>query len=272
MALDLNSKQIIQSFGISGHGPDDVIFPRFILSVDHTDVLLQDGFAMKFNKVYFNEQKNQFAVEKYMDYPIEIFRSGETNISENFIAGRQIGTGKLFYIYDRRSNIEKTIDYYPKVKGLSANLDLNYIYAPTIALNEEKNRILSGMYFFDMFHVYDLSGNRIKTCYFSKNFISSFDRKVSMANIGQKASVGLVRSFPTKDYCYFLRVRRDRTDNMLIQVNWDGDFINAYSFSDEIEGQFYIDEEERKLYIIRHRINPENYVEELFEVVSYSLK
>lgn len=31
-------------------------------------------------------------------------------------------------------------------------IDLNNLYAPSIAMNEEKNRVLCGMFFFDMFH------------------------------------------------------------------------------------------------------------------------
>ena len=39
MALNLNTRQVIQSFGISGYGPNDVIFPLFISSIDHEEVL-----------------------------------------------------------------------------------------------------------------------------------------------------------------------------------------------------------------------------------------
>ena len=102
------------------------------------------------------------------------------------------------------------------------------------------------MYFFDMFHVYDLFGKRIKTYSFSKNYSLSLYRGVTMENIVQKCSEGIVRAFPTMDYCYFLRIKRDHVDNMLIQVNWDGELINAYRTSDEIEGQFYIDEKRKK--------------------------
>lgn len=277
MALNLNTQQIIQSFGISGHGPNDIIFPLFISSINDIAVLLQDGFAKKLNIIDINERTKQFAVKKYMDCPNQIYPSGETNISENFIVGRKVGRNeRMFYVYNRSTDNVTEIDFYPKLKQLNPNrlnpdIDLNYLYASSIALNEERNRILSGMYFFDMFHVYDLSGNRIKTCYFSQNYIPSFSSNASMEDIIQKCNMGLIRSFPTKNYCYFLRAKRDSVDNMLIQVDWDGNFINAYHITDDIQGQFYIDEKDNTLYSIRHRIMSDG-IEEVFEVVSYSLQ
>ena len=272
MALNLNSKQIIQSFGTSGHGPNDIISPTFILSVDHMDVLLEDGFAGKFNVIDVNEQTNKFVVKKYMDYSDKIFHSGETNISGNFIAGRELGkSGKMFYIYDRNTDVVKEMDFYPEIKNLNPSLDLNYVYAPSIALNEERNRVLVGMYFFDMFHVYDLSGNRIDTYCLSGNCVPSFSRNASsLVDIIESSNTGLVRSFPTKDYCYFLRVKRNNSaDNMLVKLDWDGNLINAYNITDEIGGQFYIDEKGEKMYVIRHSLLSD--IEEVFEVVSYLL-
>ena len=269
MALNLNTRQVIQSFGISGHGPNDIIFPLFISSIDHEEVLLQDGFSKQFNVVDFNKQTEKYVVNKYMDYSNKIFRSSETNISKNLISGRKSGAGKMFYVYGINTDELIEIDFYPEIKDLNPNIDLNYLYAPSIAMNEERNRILAGMYFFDMFHVYDLSGKRIKTCCFSKNFSPSTYRDVTTENIIQKCSEGLVRVFPTRDYCYFLRSSREYVDNMLIQVNWDGELMNIYHTSDEIEGQFYIDEKEKKMYIIRHRLL--SAIEEVFEVVSYLL-
>jgi hypothetical protein len=271
MALNLNTQHIIQSFGTSGYGPNDITSPNFIFSINNLDVLLQDGFAKRFNKVDVNKQTNQFEIKKYMDYSDRIFQSGETNISENFIAGRKVGNGKMFYIYDRNYDVVIDVDYFPVIKNLNRNIDFNYIYAPSIALNAEKNRVFAGMYFYDMFHLYDLSGNRIITCRFSKNCIPSFDSNDLMENILQKCNVGIIRSFPTKDYCYFLRIRRDRVENMLVQINWDGELVNVYNIPDEVLGQFYVDEKEKKLYIVRHNLVPEFHISEVFEIVSYSL-
>jgi hypothetical protein len=260
-AINIKDKAIIQSFGTSGHGPNDVNMPTFISSIDHSDILLQDGIANRFNKIEFNPSLNQYTVSKYMTYSHKIFRSGETNISQNFISGRTV----------------IDVDYYPPIKNLNKRLDFNYIYAPSIALNEGKNRIIIGMFHFDIFQIYDLSGNRLKTCYLSDKCIPEFYKSEDQETVMQKCEMGFIRSFSTKDYCYFLRIARDFPNNktklhMLIQTDWEGELINAYYIPDEVLGHFFIDEQNKKMYIIRHSIVQESAVNEIFELVSYQLQ
>jgi hypothetical protein len=268
VAISLETQQLIQSFGVAGHGPGDILAPAFISTIGYKEVLLQDAAAIKFKKIGTSRLTSRYIIEEYMDCPNLIFRSGETNISENFIAGRRVGTGKMLYIYDRNANNVIDIDYFPSIKT-NPSVDLNYIYAPTIALNEKRNRIIAGMFFFDKFHLYDLEGQRINSFSFSKNPIPSFSRYDLQNDIVRKSNFGIIRSFPTKNYCYLLRIRRDQTANMLIQLNWEGELVNAYIIPDDVQGQFYIDEENNKLYIVRHRIVSDS--EEVFEIVAYLL-
>ncbi|MDR2027806.1 MAG: hypothetical protein LBQ01_09690 [Prevotellaceae bacterium] len=277
-AINIKTKSIIQSFGVSGMGPNDICDPIFISSIDHSDVLLQDGRVNKFHKVGFNRNLKRYSVDKFMIYPEKIWRSGESNISRNFISGRKVGRGeKMFYIYDRNNDTVMDIDYYPPIKNLNKELDFNNIYSPSVSLNEERNRIVIGMFFFDMFQIYDLSGNRLKTCCFSDNGIPMFNHSDGMETVMQKCETGLIRSFATKDYCYFLRIARDFSSGstkfcMLIQIDWEGELINAYHIPDKVLGHFYIDEQNRKMYITRHRTVPDIHVNEVFEIVSYQLK
>jgi hypothetical protein len=266
----MNAKQIIHQMGNVGHGPDDIIRVDFMPSIEEQDVLLEDGSVKKFLIIDFDSNKKIFAFKKYIEYPDIIFPSGETNISKNFIVGRKVGKGKMFYIYNRNTNSMIEIDYYPVIKNLKH--DPNYIYAPTIVLNEEKNKIIAGMYLFDMFHLYDLEGKRIQTFCFSENCIPNLDSNDLMQDI-QKCNAGLIRSFSTNDYCYFLRIRgnrlTDKIENMLIQIDWDGKLINAYKTQDTIEGQFYIDEKERKMYAIRSVVKSLH--NDTYEIVTYKL-
>jgi hypothetical protein len=213
-----------------------------------------------------------------MTYPTTIWRSGESNISQNFISGRKVGSGeKMFYIYDRNNDTVITVDYYPPM-NLNEELDLNYIYAPCVSLNEEKNRIIIGMFYFDMLQIYDLSGNRLKTCCLSDNCIPKFNKSDDMGTVMRQCEMGLIRSFATKNYCYFLRITRDfSSDNdtkpsMLIQTDWEGNLINAYHIMDVVLGHFYIDEQNWKMYIIRNRLVPDIHVNEVYDIVSYQLK
>jgi hypothetical protein len=270
IVLDLNKKEIIRSVGNVGYGPNDIIRPDFVASINNPDVLLEDGSVKKFLKIDADKYKKTFSLEKYIEYPKPIFPSGETNFSKNFIAGRKVGKGKMFYIYDRNTASMTEIEYYPAIKDLKH--DPNYIYAPTIALNENRNRIVAGMYLFDMFHLYDLTGKRIETFCFSENCIPDLSSKDLMRDL-QNCRAGIIRTFPTSDYCYLLRITgnrlADRTENMLLKINWDGQLIRAYKIQDHIEGGFFVNEDERKMYAIRHIVNSDP--SEIYEIVSYPI-
>jgi hypothetical protein len=277
-AINIKTKSIIQSFGTRGMGPNDICDPLFISSIDYSDVLLEDAIVNKFNKIGFDGNLNRYIVDKFMTYSPKIWRSGETNISQNFISGRKVGQGeKMFYIYDRNNDSVIDIDYYPPM-NLNKELDLNYIYAPSVSLNEEKNRVIIGMFYFDMFQVYDLLGNRLKTCCLSDNCIPKFNKSDDRGTVMQQCEMGLIRSFATRDYCYFLHIIRDFSSfigtkpSMLIQINWDGELIKAYRIPDTVLGHFYIDEQNRKMYIVRHRLVPDIHVNEVYDIVSYQLK
>jgi hypothetical protein len=266
IVLDIRTKQIICKFGIKGRGPNDIINPYFISSINSADVLLEDASV----KRIMNINTKNFSLEKHIEYPDKIFPSGETNISDCYIVGRRIGKEEMFYIFDRHSDSINIIKCYPAISNLKH--DPSYIYSTTLAMNEEKENIIAGMYLMDMFQLYDLKGTRLGLFAFSENYIPEFDSNDLMSDI-QKCSAGITRSFPTKDYCYLLRIAGNRlTDNlqhMIIQLKWNGEFIRAYKFKDQIEGQFYVDEKDGKLYAIKHIITPEQ--TELFEVVRYQL-
>lgn len=270
LVLNLKTKQIIDSLGHVGHGPNELLNPNFILSVNKSDVLIEDGNLKKMMRI--GRGADSIKLMKYIDYPDPIFLGSEINISEHFIVGRKIDVleGKMFFIYKKNTDSIFEVDCFPKLE--ESVKDVNYTYAPTIAFNEDMNRIVVGMYFFDMFHVYDMTGKRMKTCCFSEKSIPNVNKKEKILDLSSGYS-GVIRTFSTKDYCYLLRMTQEE-DNfsskcMIIQLDWDGNLINSYLFNDEILGQFYVDEENSKIYIMRRYVNFED--EEVFGIVSYRL-
>jgi hypothetical protein len=129
-----------------GLGPSDLVRPDFITSIDNPDVLIEDGSLQKMLKIEADKDQNHFGLKKLIDYTKKIFPSGDNNISENFIVGRKAGNEKMFYIYNRNTDSIIDIDFFPVIKHLK--YDPNYIYSPTLSINERKNRIVAGMYFF----------------------------------------------------------------------------------------------------------------------------
>lgn len=268
--FNMRTKKRITSLGPVGHGDKDLIGPNFILSVDDNGILLDEGNLKKIMAI--RHDADSMRLEEYIPYPDPIFISSETNFSKNYIVGRKVDAidGKMFFIYNRNTK---------KISEISCPFDLrepiadyNYTFAPTITFNERQNRIIAGMYFFDMVHIYDLKGKHIKTFSFSEKSIPDVNKNTKMLALENGYS-GFIRCFPTKKYCYLLRMTitpmKEMPECRLIQTDWDGNLVNSYQFVDNVSGQFYIDEHARKIYIIRNRWKADK--EEVFEVVSYNL-
>lgn len=270
---NIKTRQKIKSLGPVGHGADDLVNPSFILSVDNDRALLDEGNLKKIVEIE-KDDDGSMQLKEYIPYPNSIFMSSETNLSNNYIVGRKIDAidGKMFFIYNRTTeNILEVECPFTLNESVS---DYNYTFASTVALNEQQNRIIVGMYFFDLIHVYNLEGKRIHTFKFSEKCIPDVNKNTRMLALENGYS-GFVRCFPTEKYCYLLRVSAnpiaEKTENMLIQTDWNGNMINSYRFVDNVSGQFYIDENAHKVYVIRNSWDAD-INEEVFDVVSFDLK
>jgi hypothetical protein len=126
-------------------------------------------------KIDIENDRKTFTLKKVMEYPDKIYMSEENNFSDNYIAGRKLtGRGEMFYIYNKNTNSIIDIDYYLVIRNLPH--DIGMINATVLALNEEKNRIVAGMYFFDLILLYNLTGERIKTFRFSDDCIPNSNK------------------------------------------------------------------------------------------------
>lgn len=267
--VNLNTKKLMTSLGTVGHGPNDLINPNFILSLNHSKILLDVGNLNKIVRIENNA--GQIELSEDIPYPEPIFLSSELNMSTNYIVGRKVDSleGSMFFIYNKNTNQLIKSDCYPSLS--TPVKDKNYVYAPVLALNESKNRIIVGMYFFDLFHIYDLSGNRIKTFSFSEKYTPHIDKKGGFIHL-EDGYTGIIRAYPTKEYCYLLRSEKDKngdSSEMLIQIDWEGNLIHSYKFKDHVSGQFYINEDSNTLYIICNYIRSDD--EDIFAIISYNL-
>jgi hypothetical protein len=261
MAYNFYTKKFICDFGYI-EGPNNVISPKFITSIDsNNDMIIGDVNSKKILKIIQKkiDASTIFDLESYIEYPLQIYPSGEVNFSANFIVGRMIGVNSMFYIYSRDTEKITNCDFYPVINA-PYDVDLNNLCAPCLALNEKKNRIVAGMYFFDMFHLYDLTGKRLKTFCFTENFMRNFTSNEPYQELREHGYSGIIKIFASNDYCYLLRLTEKPStheeykeyDVMIIQINWDGDLIASYQLgSDVLVGTFFVDELTNKLYMIR---------------------
>lgn len=270
---NIETRQKIKSLGSVEYGADDLINPTFILSVDVDRVLLDEGNLKKIVEIE-KDDNGALLLKEYIPYPDSIFISSETNLSKNYIVGRKIDATNpnMFFVYNR--NTGKTLKAKCPITLNESVSDYNYTFASIVALNEQQNRILVGMYFFDLIHVYDLEGKHIQTFKFSEKCIPDVNKNTKMLALDNGYS-GFTRCFPTEKYCYLLRMivspMAEKTESMLIQTDWNGNMINSYCFVDNVSGQFYIDENAHKVYIIRNEWDAD-INEEVFDIASFNLK
>ncbi|MDR1170243.1 MAG: hypothetical protein LBK97_05345, partial [Prevotellaceae bacterium] len=123
-----------------------------------------------------------------------------------------------------------------------------------------------------MFSLFDLSGNRLKSVYFSDNYIPSLAWEKQHVHFDTEKGYAGINVYPTNDFCYLLRheeVNDETVKIHLIQVDWDGNLVKSYLVPNDMQRQFCIDEKSKKMYAIRHSVTDDN---EIFYVVAYSLE
>lgn len=249
--------------GTKGLGEREFMNPNIISTIDKSMLLLEDSNLKKIVRVDIVEDSVNIDVN--IPYPDVIFPAKELNLSNNYMVGRKVGPyEKLFFIFDKRSGEMIEIDNYPETPY--DFVDKNYTFAPVLALNEKEGRIILGMYFFDIIQIYSLKGEYIGGYSFQENYMPSYDRDNRCVDLSKDYS-GMIRSFSTEKYCYFLR--KEMTDLSLVQLDWNGNLVNHYQLPDNVIGQFYIDEKKNLLYIIQKEIT-DSY-EEIYSIVSYEL-
>jgi hypothetical protein len=267
IAVNVNTKKVLKHFGNRGLGPEDVIDPDFNRAVDTDDfVPVTDWQSGKLIRINLTGE-NRFKLERFTNRRLKEF-GDRLCVSDNFAVFRRVHFDEpnMFYINDMINDSIIGVDCYPDVEGLASK---NNMLAPRLALHEQRNRIAVGMYYIDMFSLYDLTGKRLKSIHFSDNYLPPVNDKGFFHNVDtDKTSVKI---YPTNDFCYLLRTvyaDDEVRDIHLIQVDWDGNVIKSHIVSGNLSGGFCIDEKNKKMYAIKHSVTGND---EMFYIVAYSL-
>lgn len=253
--------------GKKGYGSEEFLDPNIISSVDKSKLLLEDSDLKKIVRVDVSD--DIVNVTSDIPYPEAIFIAKELNTSPNYFVGRKVGPyEKMFFIYDKRSQEIIEIDNYPKTPYHF--IDNNYTFAPVLSLNEQKDRIILGMYFWDIIQIYNLKGEFVGGYKFQDEYMPNYDKHNKRVDLNRDYS-GVIRSFSTADFCYLLRrnIKDTQSQYSLIQLDWDGKLIHYYDLPNNVLGDFYVDESVKQLYIIQRTMNERD--EEIYSIVSYGL-
>lgn len=271
--LNLNTNKIVSSLGVAGGGPNDVLSPDFIQSVqkDSTGSLyFDDSNSGKKLKLNMRNGTSGFVFENLVDFPENVLPNTNLCLSSHFIVGRKMGqqVESMFYIYDRETDSIKGISFFPVIEP--PMIDRNYNLATRLIMNDKKNTIVAGMYFLDMVQLYDLTGKMKKVIVFSEEYIPKIDKRNQSLDLSESYS-GIACMYATKEYFYVKRVHyiKEKGESVILKMNWEGLVVKAFRVQEELIGSFCVDEKSQKIYAIQHKT--EN-LKEYFNIVYYDLK
>ena len=275
---NMDNHKLIVNFGIVGEGPGEVKDIDFVTNkqeaLDKDSLYFYDTNRGRLLGLPLGLNENRFKL-KEVDSPKEIYGSSNINVSGDLLVGRKTGSkGKMFFIYHYSSENMQLIDYYPAINGLDES-SKGLSYGPHLALNEKKGKIIAGMYFMDLIHVYNTYGEREKTICFSKQPISPLNQ-YGMLDV-RRGFFGMCGIYPTEDYCYirrnesiFVNENQELTDKTIfMKMDWNGNLIKSYAVTGQLSVGFCIDEKNNRLYAIQHIIEANN--AEYYDVVYYDL-
>lgn len=270
---NIENSELAGSMGNVGYGPNDVLSPNLIMN---SNALKKKVGGV----VYYDLNTKRIFLAKGKDQLIpisgineKIYPAKDLSMGNRYWIGQKIvpNNESLCQIYDSITDVLKAIETYPKIKEIDSRVDRNYLYSSKIVFNEKKNRIVLGMYFWDLIQVYDLEGHKIKTF----SLVENYDAESCMKRMFEEENyIGFTQIYATEDYCYLRRVltngKTHKGEKMqVIKMDWDGNIITIYRLGDLMVGGFTVDEENETMIGIVQTVNED--IEEFYNIVSYKL-
>jgi len=266
--FDKVSGQLIKRIGVKGNGPQDMQSPEFVKNsrlVDDERLMFYD---LNQQKLFFLNKDTSLG-----DFsPLSAFL-GSLNVTSEYIVGHSTGFDpSLFLMVNRKTGEKVSVPLHPKLPEAQEERFKNmlrYMYSSNVMCNEAQDRIVLGMYFFDMIQVYDFKGECQKTLTLGEE--KDFERIFStLTNDGHYW--GYPSVYATKDFCYLRRVlsdgkSRDAKQNQIVKMDWEGKVVAVYDLDTLLTGGFCVDDE-GALYGIANGILDD---EEVYWVLKYRL-
>lgn len=270
---NLKDYKLEGTLGKLGHGPNDILSPNLMMNSNALKKQLGGVVYYDLNTklVYLAKEKNQLTpITKIND---NMSPAKDISMGNRYWIGQKIvhNSESLCQIYDSETNVIQAIETYPKIEDIDNRVDRNYLYSSKIVFNENKYRIVIGMYFWDLIQVYDLIGNKIKTF----SLVQDYDAESSMRRMFEEEDyVGFNQIYATENYCYLRRVltngKSRRAEKMqIVKMDWDGNIITVYRLDDLMVGGFTVDENNNTIIGIVQTENDE--MDEYYNIVLYEL-
>ena len=131
----------------------------------------------------------------------------------------------------------------------------------------------------DIISFYDEKGVVLKTITFSDNSIPEFDSKNKIFNF-KNGYTGYSYIYPTKDFIYLKRNKvkidlennqpRESVDSHILKIDWNGNVISNYFFSNKNFVRFCVSSDDKKLYLIVNE-QANDLKKDYFSIYSYEI-
>ena len=266
---DKKSGELVKRMGIIGMGPEDVMLPEFVKNAQNMNPERLMMYDLNAKKYFFLNKNASF--DDFSPLNTQYAGMNSLNITERYIVGHQIsGENSLFQIVKKDSKEVKSVDFYPELPNSVTDKikrHLNYLYSPHIMCNEEKNRIVVPMYFFDLIQIYDFNGDLLKIV----NLGGNDDYVKNINHVLYKEDYrGCSQCYLTKDFCYLSRDLYDgktgkKVENEILKMDWDGNIVQTIKLSVTLAASFCV-ENDHTLYLIVQNIVDD---EEEYLILSY---
>ncbi|MCY4778303.1 BF3164 family lipoprotein [Sphingobacterium sp. UT-1RO-CII-1] len=268
MALSLEKKMLIDSFGNIGQGPEELLNPEFTTRTIDGYPALYDIHTKKMMNILY--QGNNYLLNNISNFPAEIFPASDIALSPDYITGRDLQSpDSMFFIYNKKDKEKISIPFYPTLKNLKSRKD--YFFAVRTAINQNKNKVIAVNYFMNLIHLYNLKGEHLRSLAFSKTPIPNINSKTKEINL-EAEYTGIQALFPLKDYIYILIKTKNsptKQNAILAKLDWQGTLIKSFIIHQNIIGGFCINENTSTLYAITQELDQDFL--EIHNIVSYKI-
>lgn len=263
---------LARKLGCIGHGPQDILSPEHI--GNNYEIKKKNGGLLYYD---LNARRlfcidKAFQLKPAQDFVEEMHPTQGLNISGDYWIGQliNIDNKEFFRIHNAQTKKTIKVDRYPVIPD-SEKIPSSYLYSVNIGCNQQKQRIIVGMYFMDLIHIYDWAGKRLHTLSLSPDYYP--ERAVArMLNNGNY--IGYTQLYSTEKYCYLRRnlengVTGETTASQIIRIDWEGAVCTIYNVDEQI-GNFCVDDMNKYLYCILHSTDSTTN-DEYYDIVSYEL-
>lgn len=259
------------SFGNLGQGPQDVLSPCFLKNnyemKKKNDFL--EFYDLNARKIFKNVGGEIVSTKEFVE---EMYPTDQLNISGEFWIGKKFsGTNEgLFQIYNSQTKKTKSIDLYPAIDELDEKTEISRLYSVLLACNQTMNRIVVGMYHFDLILVYNFEGELLHTLSLTDNYKA---KEAVKKTLNGDDYIGFSQIYATDKYCYLRRFIKNGKQNLrasqIVCIDWNGKVVGIYLMDENTTGDFCVNDTSGELFCIsRETVDAEEY----YNVISYKLQ